>query len=103
MPPPLPLSYPYVTMNKAVKSNIFIIKRFIWLLLHILFQHNISTINKGDKTMPSMEDFLPPKPDDVFNVVKGSVCDVVDGVMDMVKTPIETVEKVSDRVKRLAP
>jgi len=53
--------------------------------------------------MPNMEDFLPPKPDEVFNVVKGSVCDVVDGVMDMVKTPIETVEKVSDRVKRLAP
>ena len=53
--------------------------------------------------MPSMEDFLPPKPDEVFDVAKGSVCDVIDGVMDMVKTPIETVEKVSDRVKRLAP
>jgi len=53
--------------------------------------------------MPNIEDFLPPKPDEVLDVVKGSVCDVVDGVMDMVKTPIETVEKVSGRVKRLAP
>jgi len=53
--------------------------------------------------MPSMEDFLPPKPDEVFDVEKGSVCDVVNGVRGMVKTPIETVEKVSGRVKRLAP
>jgi hypothetical protein len=53
--------------------------------------------------MPNMEDFLPPKPDEVFNVAKGSVCDVVDGVLDMVKTPIKTAESVTERFRRLAP
>jgi len=53
--------------------------------------------------MPSMEDFLPPKPDEVMDVVKGSVCDVVDGVLDMVKTPIRTAESVTERIRRLAP
>lgn len=50
-----------------------------------------------------MEDFLPPKPDEVFDAVKGGVCDVVDGVLDIVKTPIEVGEKVTNRVKNLAP
>jgi len=53
--------------------------------------------------MPNMEDFLPPKPDEIADVVKGSACDVADGLMAMVRAPIETVEKVSARVKRLNP
>jgi hypothetical protein len=53
--------------------------------------------------MPNIEDFLPPKPDEVFDVAKGSVCDVIDGVLDIVKTPIKTAESVTDRIKRLTP
>lgn len=53
--------------------------------------------------MPRMEDFLPPSPDQVFDTAKGSVCDVVDGVLDIIKTPIKTAESVTERVKRLAP
>ncbi len=53
--------------------------------------------------MQNIEDFLPPKPDDVFDAAKGSVCDVIDGVLDIVKTPIKTAESVVERVRRLAP
>jgi len=53
--------------------------------------------------MPNIEDFLPPKPDEVFDVAKGSVCDVIDGVLDIVKTPIKTAESVTNRIKGLAP
>ena len=53
--------------------------------------------------MPRMEDFLPPSPDQVFDVAKGSVCDVIDGALDIIKTPIRTAETVTERIKRLAP
>jgi len=53
--------------------------------------------------MPRMEDILPPSPDQVFDAAKGSVCDVVDGVLDIIKTPIRTAESVTERVKRIAP
>ena len=53
--------------------------------------------------MPRMEEFLPPPPDQVFDAVKGSACDVVDGVLDIIKTPIRTAESVTNRVKRIAP
>ena len=49
--------------------------------------------------MPSMEDFLPPKPDEVFDVAKGTVCDLIDGVMARGRTPRESVEKALDRGK----
>jgi hypothetical protein len=53
--------------------------------------------------MVNIEDFLPPKPDEVFNVAKGSICDVVDGALDIIKTPIRTAESMTERMKRLAP
>ncbi|NIA10050.1 MAG: hypothetical protein GWP10_10065 [Nitrospiraceae bacterium] len=53
--------------------------------------------------MVKIEDVLPPSPDEAFDLGKGVVTDVVDGVMSIVDVPIDTVKKINDRVKRFGP
>jgi len=53
--------------------------------------------------MVKVEDVLPPSPDEVFDLGKGVVTDVVDGVTDIIDVPIDTFKKINARVKRFAP
>ena len=50
-----------------------------------------------------MEDMLPPAPDAVFELGKGVATDVVDGVASIVDVPIDTIKRINERVKRIAP
>jgi len=86
-------------------SNAVIFKTKTLYRLFSIQYFNITSYAQHERgiAMVKVEDVLPPSPDEVFDLGKGVVTDVVDGVTDIIDVPIDTFKKINARVKRFAP